>query len=408
MRTSKILLLVLGMICSLNVAGQVLSLDSVLSRIEKNNAMLKMYDEQASAVGNFSQMAKSWMPPKMTTGPWQIPYKNFREGMWMITGEQMIPNPAKQKASFNSMQAMAPVEQAGKASRRNEMFAMAKSIYYEWIVLKKKSEALSHIDSVLSYVVEAAQRRYAFSKEKLSTIYKARAELYELRNMEAMVAGDIAMKNAELCTLMNCEVSFVFDVDTSVQLHDYERLSADTSLLSTVRSDVRQFDASMNAVKLQQQYERSKRLPDFGVSLSHMQSLGMMPNQYSAMGMIVVPIASWSSKEYKSAIRGLDNTANAIRYQKQSLLIESAGKIRALQIRMKSTREQLANYNENIIPAYDNAYKTGLIAYEQNSEDLFSVLDALKMYRMAKMNEFDLLTTQLNLQVDYEKEMEIR
>ena len=49
-----------------------------------------------------------------------------------------------------------------------------------------------------------------------------------------------------------------------------------------------------------------------------------------------------------------------------------------------------------------------MIAYEQNTEDLFVVLDGLKMYRMAKMNEFEELRTLLKLQTAYEKEMEIR
>lgn len=49
-----------------------------------------------------------------------------------------------------------------------------------------------------------------------------------------------------------------------------------------------------------------------------------------------------------------------------------------------------------------------MIAYEQNTEDLFVVLDGIRMYRMAMINELDLLNTLLKLQVDYEKEMEIR
>jgi hypothetical protein len=161
-------------------------------------------------------------------------------------------------------------------------------------------------------------------------------------------------------------------------------------------------------VKLQQQYEKSKRLPDFGISLSHMQSLGMMPNQFSAMGMITIPIAPWASKEYKSNIKGLDNTFNAINFQKQSLINETAGMIAAMQTQIKSAKQQLTNYSDNIIPTYYKSYQTSMIAYEQNTEDLFVVLDGLKMYRMAKMNELEQFNTLLKLQVDYEKEMEIR
>src|SRR6185369_1860954 len=125
-------------------------------------------------------------------------------------------------------------------------------------------------------------------------------------------------------------------------------------------------------------------------------------------GMITIPIAPWATKEYKSNIKGLDNTANAISFQKQSLINETAGMIASLQTQIKTEKQQLSNYEMNIIPAFYKSYQTSMIAYEQNTADLFVVLDGLKMYRMAKMNELDQLNKLLKLQVDYEKEMEIR
>ncbi len=402
--------LLLTAYCLLPIAShaQVLPLDSILNRIEKNNPMLKMYDEQINAVNNYSLGAKSWMPPTVSTGPWQTPYSSFKDGMWMITGEQMIPNASKQKANYNYMQGMVPIEQQGKGAKKNEMFAMAKQNYCERAVLQKKYNVLLQTDSLLNYIVQAAQLRYTYNKEKLNNIYKAQADLYELRNMETMLLGDMKMKNVELNTLMNQDKSSMFDADTTLHPHNYELQLPDTTLISSSRSDIKQFDASIGMLKLQQQYEKSKRLPDYGVSVSHMQAFGMMPNQFSAMGVVTIPIVPWASKEYKSNIKGLDNTANAISFQKQSLINETAGLIAALQTQMKSTKQQLVNYSSNIIPAYYKTYQTSMIAYEQNTEDLFVVLDGLKMYRMAKMNEFDQLNTLLKLQVDYEKQMEIR
>src|SRR4030095_11192165 len=147
MKNCKSIIIFCLSVCNAQSYAQVLTLDSVLSRIETNNPMLKMYDEQINAVNNYSQMAKSWMPPTLSTGPWQTPYKSFQDGMWMITGEQMIPNPAKQKANYNFMQGMASVEQTGKAAKKNEMFAMAKQNYYEWIELQKKYNVLVQTDS---------------------------------------------------------------------------------------------------------------------------------------------------------------------------------------------------------------------------------------------------------------------
>lgn len=408
MKNNKRILLFIFCACVIQTFGQVLTIDSVLSRIENNNPMLKMYDEQINAANNYSEMAKSWMPPTFSTGPWQAPYKSFSDGMWMITGEQMIPNPAKQKANYQFMQGMASIEQQGKAAKKNEMFAMAKTNYYEWIVLQKKYYVLMQTDSLLNYIVQVAQNRFTFNKEKLNNIYKSQADLFELRNMEAMLVGDMKMKNIELNTLMNIDKSYEFDVDTSFKSYDYELQLIDTFLITTSRSDIKQFDANIGLLKFQQQYEKSKRLPDFGISLSHMQSLGMMPNQYSAMGMMTIPIAPWATKEYKSNIKGLNNTLNAIGYQKQSLVNETAGKIASLQTQMKYSKQQLTNYTNLIIPTYFKSYETSMLAYEQNTEDLFVVLDALKMHRMAKMNELDQLNVLFKLQVEYEKELEIR
>ena len=408
MKKFNIILFFLLIACKVQTYSQVLLLDSILKRIEENNPMFKMYDEQINAANNYSSGAKSWMPPTLSTGPWQAPYKNFQEGMWMVTGEQMIPNPSKQKANYNYMQSMATVEQQGKAAKKNEMFAMAKQNYYEWAVIQKKNNVLVQTDSLLNYILQVAQLRYTYNKEKLNNIYKAQADLYELRNMETMLFFEMKMRNVELNTLMNIDKSFVFNVDTNLQLLNYELQLTDTSQISSSRSDIKQFDASLGLIKLQQQIEKSKRLPDFGISLSHMQSLGEMPNQYSAMGMISIPIVPWASKEYKSNIKGLDNTVNSISFQKQSLINETAGKIASLQIQIKSFKKQLANFKDNIIPAYYKSYHTSMIAYEQNTEDLFVVLDGMRMYRMAMINELDLLNTILKLQVDYEKEMEIR
>lgn len=398
--------------CALPVcsSAQVLSLDSVLNRIEKNNPMLKMYDEQISAINNYSEGAKSWMPATFSTGPWQTPYSNFREGMWMFSGQQMIPNPTKQKANYNLMQGMSSVEKQGKGARKNEMFTQAKQNYFEWIVLKKKYEVLIQTDSLLQYVLKVAQLRYTYNKEKLSTIYKAQADLFELRNMQSMFQAEMKMKNVEINTLMNLDQSFIFEIDTTVKLKNYEMQLTDTALISGVRSDIKQFDASIDLVRLQQKVEQSKRLPDFGFSITHMQTYSVMPmpKLYSAMAMITVPIAPFASREYKANIRGLNNAANAIIFQKKSLINETAGMITSLQTQILSAKKQLANYKENIIPAYINSYKAAMLSYEQNTEDLFLVLDGLKMYRMAKMAELDQLNKLLKLQVDYEKEMEIR
>ncbi|MES2268964.1 MAG: hypothetical protein V4520_19520, partial [Bacteroidota bacterium] len=73
---------------------------------------------------------------------------------------------------------------------------------------------------------------------------------------------------------------------------------------------------------------------------------------------------------------------------------------------MSSKKRQLKNYNQNIIPALQNTYKTSLQAYEQNTGDLPSVLDGIKSLQSARMAALDRLQELLTLQVAYEREYE--
>ncbi len=408
MKIRNIIVLAIIVFCSRQATAQVMTLHEVLRRIEENSPMLKMYDEQIYAIKNYSQMTKSWMAPTISSGLWQTPYSSIGDGMLMITAEQMIPNPAKQKANFDYMQGMIPVEQQGKTAKKNEMFAMAKDLYYNWIILQKKYDVLTQTDSLMNYILKTAHLRYTYNREKLPNIYKAQADLYVVRTMETMISGEMKQKNIALNTLMNIDKYYVFQIDTSVLPRSYELMTLDTSIILSARSDIKQFDANIALTKLQQQYESSKRFPEFGVSVSHMQALGMMPNQFSVMGMVSIPFAPWASAEYESTIQGLDNTANAMSYQKQALVNETVGAITAQQVQMQTLKQQLLNYKTNIIPSYYNGYQTSLLAYEQNTEDLFVVLDALRMYRMARIDELDIHNMLLMIQVNYEKALEIR
>jgi hypothetical protein len=401
-------IILLLLLQGLAIDAQVISLDSVLSKIDRENPMLKMYSEQINAANNYAEGARSWMPSKFSTGPWQVPYKSFRDGMWMFSAEQMLPNKAKQTANYNYMLGMSSVEAQVQTARRNELFTRAKYAYYEWIVLNKKYVLLIETDSLLNYMIGLARLRYTYNKEKLSSIFTAEADLYELRNMETTMRNEMKMKNVELNILMNAGADFKFEIDTNISIHNYELQKPDTALILSARSDIKQYDASIHLTKLQQELERSKRLPDFGISISHMQSLGMMQNQFAAMGMVSIPIAPLSSREYKSNIKALENTSKAMAYQKESMLNETSGMIVTIQTQIQAAKQQIENYHNRIISAYYNSYQSSLMAYRENTESLFMVLNGLRMYRMAQMNELDQLNTLLKLQTTYENQLEIR
>ena len=56
--------------------AQVISLDSVLHAIDRQNPMLQEYDNKVKALQEYSAGAKSWMAPMVGAGTFMTPYPN--------------------------------------------------------------------------------------------------------------------------------------------------------------------------------------------------------------------------------------------------------------------------------------------------------------------------------------------
>lgn len=386
--------------------AQRLPLDSVISRV-RTNPGLQAYDAKASAQDAYATGARSLDAPKVSAGQYQVPYQlSPNGGAFMIQAEQMFTNPAKLKAKEDYMKGLSQVTAADKNYFRNQLIAQAKQYYYERVVLEKKLGLLQHTQDLLEYMLKDANIRLTYGKEKLPNIYKAKAELFELDNTREQLNSEISQKNIMLNTLMNRDKQAVFLVDTNFVLKDYETVLTDTAILTTNRSDIKSINRNIDLQQLNARMEYSKRKPDFGVQAAHMQSYGGYANQYILMASVTIPIVPWSSKEYKANLKGIRYEVEELQQRKLDVLNQAQGQLAGLRTDMGSKKRQLKNYEQNIIPALQNGYKTALLAYDQNTGDLPSVLNNIKDLQTARMEALNRLQEILTLQVSYEREYE--
>ena len=134
---------------------------------------------------------------------------------------------------------------------------------------------------------------------------------------------------------------------------------------------------------------------------------GTDPQQFSLMAMVSIPIVPWSSKMYKSSVLGLNFEIDALKAQQQILLNEVSGNMQNLKIMLQSKKQQLELYENNIMPAMKKNYELSLLAYEQNTEELFMVLDAWQNYKLIQLSYYDQLMELLALQIEYEKQLQL-
>ena len=397
--------------------AQVMSLDSVLISIERNSPMLRMYESKIKAADAYAKGAKSWMPPKAGGGFYQTPYnarlwkagpESSGMGSVMLSIEQMFPNAQKQTANYNYMKSMGSVPKETKEFQQNQLFSEAKMNYYDWAVMQKKKVVLKENEDLLNLIIKSSEIRYKYQNEKLGTIYKAQAQLAELKNMQLMLDNEIVQKRIMLNTLMNRNKAELFEIDTNFSIKNYELNEKDTSTIVSVRSDIQAIQKMIEVNTLKQKLERSQRLPDFGLRYDHMIMFGTQPNQFSLMGMLTIPIAPWSSKMWKANVQGLGLEIEAMQQEKQSIANDVSGALETLKSRMAYQKKQMEVTQNEILPALRKNYRSSLLAFEQNNGDLFVVLDAWQMMQMTQLNYLDQLQQLLMLQVEYEKEIQIR
>jgi len=416
MLKNKLIPVFIAVIAALPGKGQSVKLDAIIDSVKKSHPVVKMYDNEIRSMDEAAKGAKSWMPPEFSTGLWMVPYN---PGLWkkgdmgatgmgqyMLGGQQMIPNRKKLNADAAYMEAMSSVEKEKKNASLNELVNDAKQYYYEWLILKKKLVILSENEKILDFMIKNAEIRYKNGLEKISAYYKAKAALGNVKNMQLMFENDIREKRIGLNTLMGRNAAIDFDIDSTYQFTEFSNLVFDSSLFYTNRSDLKAVDREISLAYLKQESERQSLKPQFGIRYEHMFGFGGLPMQYTLMGMVRLPLAKWSSKMNKANIESLKWKANALQSQKEMMVNEYSGMAYSMRNELELKKRQLKLYDENIIPALKNNYKTMQLGYEQNTEELFMLYDAWETLNMTQLEYLELLNSALKLQVAIERLIE--
>lgn len=397
-------------------SAQTLSLDEVLKTIKTNNPQLKMYDADIQSMEVAAKGAKSWMPPQVETGFFMTPYNSKMwkademspgMGSYMLGVTQMIPNSKKLNADFKYMSAMSSVEKENKNYTINQLNALAKTNYFQWLVLNKKIKIADDNLLLLDYMIKSMEIRYQYNMDKLPTYYKAKSQYSVLQSMIVMLQNDIAQKRIVLNMLMARDKNIVFDIDTTYKLTDFNLIKTDTTQLSQNRSDIKAIEKTMALNQLKIEAEKTKFLPEFGVKYDHMFAFGQQPQQFSLMGMVTIPMP-WSTKMNKANISSFQIKNESLNWQKQMILNEASGMISGMQTELTTLKKQYEIAEKNIIPALRKNYDTAIIAWQNNTGDLFVVLDAWEALNMAQMDSLDKLQAILATQVEIEKQLETK
>ena len=407
---------VLALLCTTSYA-QRMPLPAVMDSIAANHPVVKMYNAEVRSMDAAAKGARSWMPPTVGAGLFMTPYNPKlwqRDGDMLGMGsvavsvEQMFPNTRKLDANENLMKAMSSVEKEKLYAALNENFQDAKKLYYSSIVLDKKLKVVKENEKMLDFMIRNAEIRYKNGLSKISAYYKAKAALGSSTNMQLMYENDLRVNRIRLNALMGRDPLAPLEIEPEYNLNDYSLETFGQDLFYQNRSDLRGIDREINIAKLKQDLEKQNLKPEFGVKFENMFGFGGQPMQFSLMLMAKLPFVSWASGMNKANIESLKLKEEALQAQKEMMVNEYSGMAYGMRNELDLNKNQLKLYEDTIIPALKNNYKSMQLGYEQNTEELFMLYDAWEQLNMTQLEYFEILTKALQTQTEIDRLIERR
>lgn len=402
---------------SVLVVAQQMTLREVQVLIDANHPSLKAYDYRVKALNRYADGAGALDPPRIGAGLFMAPYytslwKSGTDGAggmgsFMVSAEQMITNPSKLSANRDYMRSMASEEASMRGAVRNDLYGVAGSYYVDWQIVKRKLPVIRESEELLRYLLKSIEIRYRYGLDKLNSYYKAQAMQSEIQSEIVMNEGQILRDRAALNTLMNRNKHEVFDIDTAFTIKSYESVRIDSSEVVSRRSDYKVLTERMNILSRKKHLEQTKQLPDLGVRYDHMFAFGAQPQQFTLMLMMTLPFAPWSASAYDANASAIDEEINELGSRRDALVNDVSGNAVQLRVALEIRIQQLKMYDASIIPSMRKNYETTFIAYEQNTGDLFVVLDALQNLKLSQIARLEILQQILQLQVEYETQMQL-
>lgn len=397
--------------------AQQMSLPAVMDSIAANHPVVKMYNAEIRSMDAAAKGARSWMPPTVGAGFFMTPYNAKlwqRDGEMLGMGsvavsvEQMFPNKQKLDANEKLMKAMSSVEKEKLYAALNENFQDAKKLYYSSIVLDKKLKVVKENEKMLDFMIRNAEIRYKNGLSKISAYYKAKAALGSSKNMQLMYENDLRVNRIRLNALMGRDPLAPLEIEPEYNLNDYSLETFGQDLFYQNRSDLRGIDREINIAKLKQDLEKQNLKPEFGVKFENMFGFGGQPMQFSLMLMAKLPFVSWASGMSKANIESLKLKEEALQAQKEMMVNEYSGMAYGMRNELDLNKNQLKLYEDTIIPALKNNYKSMQLGYEQNTEELFMLYDAWEQLNMTQLEYFEILTKALQTQTEIDRLIERR
>lgn len=386
--------------------AQALSLDQILDSISVRNPGLQSYAQSIQSREAQARSAHGWDSPSAGFGLNEFPYPSKMgpnlqaRKMLMIRLEQVFPSFRRQDLQAAYARSFIRQDRDDQLSMKIGYYTKARLAFYQALIANQKMRVLAEQMDQLNLLIRISQGRLAYSKASLPDIYLARADLSDLKSRRIRLQSLEAQSKAILNVLMGHAPTDSIRLDTTLKAGEQglDILQADSAYITDHRSDIRHTTDQISSMVLKSRVMASMTRPVFGLSWDNMRMAGGM-YMYNMMAMVRIPLAPWSSRGIRSGVEGMQEQIAAMRQMKQDQIQEAMGNIRKDWLALESSGHELDLLEDQVIPAFQQAYQANLNAYGENTGDIFQTLMAWNQLTNKKMTYYDRLEDFLDLRI---------
>lgn len=366
--------------------GDTLSLVRMLELAHTQNAGLASMHARTRAAEARIRSAEAWPEPRVGFEFFQIPVAKpnpFTENMeYDYSIEQMIHWPGKLRLMGDMERAGARMARENASMRTLELEAEVRAAHAMLWGAERRREILAETRALAAQISEGVEARLATARASQSDALRARTEIEKLAADEVAAVAEVraarAMLNALVGREVGAPVTLVDAPDTTMPAPGEVDVDA--------RPDLRAMQADVAMSLAARDAALRERYPDLMLRGMYKHMLMGMPDYWSLMIGVTIPIAPWS----RDRVDGRAEEAEARARAGEEALVDmrrmNRARIEEARVRAEALRDRVARTRDALVPHARQAFESALAAYGVAGSDFTAVLDSYRMLAMYSMD----------------------
>jgi outer membrane protein, heavy metal efflux system len=356
-----------------------------------NSTALRTASARVRSAEASRRRASAWEAPTVAFEFFSTPVTSLnplRDGLENdYSIQQMIMFPGKIARMEDMADAGIRMRRENLETAKRALIADVKTAYAMLDAARRRKAVNDDNIALLRQIAESSEAAYTVGRGTNADIQRIRSEIGLLLNQQDAITAEErsaeAMLNALIGEHSGRPTGAVVPPTVGPMHRDVD------SLVHTAVEARPELNAMRHDIAMQEARTRLAQrqwLPDLMIRGMYKQMTMGMPDHWSIMFGVSVPIAPWSSGEYAGAVEEAEADTYAARSQLEDMRRMTEYEVRDAWVSANALWERLTRYRNSVIPHSEQALQSAMNSYATGGGDFTSLLDSARMLAMFRMD----------------------